>query len=157
MLRIWIAIGWAAFVSAPPAHAEQFVLKDVNALTAVCVSKDYLADNTCFTYVVAVAEMYFLSNPSCAHPDYQQFMGAVAENIITSTKAMSPQQRASETSINVVYQAIVKAHPCPTIEKSSAPNPEACKAGLTALGNEWISDIQKQAILELLRNKGCLN
>ena len=157
MLRILIATVWLAVVGAPSAHADQFVLKDANAVASVCVSKDYLADNICFTYVAAVAEMYFLSNPSCPHPDSHQFMGAVLENIIATTKAMNPQQLANETSVNVVYQAIAKAHPCQIVEKSNAPNPEACKAGFAALGNAWIRDVQKQAILELLRNKRCLN
>ena len=157
MLRIWTAIVWLAVVCSQPAHADKFVLRDANAVVAACESKDTrITDAYCFTYVVAVAEMYFLSNPSCLRPDYRQFMGAVLENIIVSTRAMNPQQLASETSVNVVYQAIAKAHPCQISERSNVLSPEACQKVFAVLSNPFTPSIEKQVLFELLRNKGCL-
>ena len=158
MLKAWFAIVWVIVIGAPSVEASPFVLKDANTIVAVCEAKDpQYREAYCFTYLVAVSEVYFLSNPTCSRPDNGQFLVKVLENVMVSTRAMTEQELASQSAVNVVYQAIAKAHPCQTVEKSIAPNAEACRAGLATLSNAWVNDFQKQAILELLRNNGCLN
>lgn len=34
---------------------------------------------------------------------------------------------------------------------------EWCMAAAEALGNPWIDDFRKMALLEMMRNRGCLN
>ena len=69
---------------------------------------------------------------------------------------MSTQELETEAAASVVFRAVTIAYPCQDAAQSKAPNQEACKAGFDILGNAWANSFQKQAVLETLRNSGCL-
>lgn len=138
-----------------------YKLSQASTLVSVCSlgKKDSMGAN-CLSYVTAISDMYFFMNPQCARPDLLAYNTQVYKNISIIAGSMSQDQIASESAVSIVYHAVMTAYPCQVAAQTSEkpkPDPTACKEGLEYLGNEWASSFKKQAVLELLRNSGCLN
>lgn len=58
----------------------------------------------------------------------------------------------------MVVAGCVEPEPPPPQRVYDMNNPaEWCMAAGEALGNPWIDDFRKMALLEMMRNRGCLN
>jgi hypothetical protein len=137
-----------------------YKLSQAAKLVSVCsLGKPNAMGANCLSYVTAISDMYFYMNPQCARPDQVAFDIQVYKNITIIVGAMSKDRIASESAVSIVFQAVTTAYPCKAVEQAPAnpkPDASACKKGLEYLGNEWANSFEKQAVLEILRNSGCL-
>lgn len=144
-----------------PVYAESkspaYELSTVKPLARLCSLDSVDAEySNCQSYVTAISDMYFLINPKCVRPDSFNFRLQVLVNVKSIIASMPIDRLDTESAASVVLQAATIAYPCPNVSKSTVPNQDACKEGLKFLGNQFANSFEKQAILELLRNSGCL-
>jgi hypothetical protein len=151
----------ATFAQNEPLQFGPYKLSQASALVRVCeLEKANSFGETCLSYVTAISDMYFLMYPQCKRPDLIAFNTQVYDNIRIIAGSMSKQKLESESAVSIVYQAVATAYPCQVVAETQArqaPDAVKCKKGMELLGNDWANSFQKQAVLELLRNSGCLN
>lgn len=138
-----------------------YKLSELKALIQVCSLREKLStDQNCLSYVTAVSDMYFYMNPQCQRPDRIAFEDQIYSNMRIIVGAMPQTTVENNSAVSVVFQAMTSAYPCHVISQKPAeplPNQEECKKGMELLGHAWVNSFQKQAVLEMLRNSGCLN
>ena len=142
-------------IATSPARADQYALDDATWLRKVCVD-DEKGFFTCIQYLSAIADVYFLLHPTCRRPDGTFVYEALVAKVQEKTRAMTVQQQAQMTSAGVAYSSVAEVHPCQVPGKSSLNFERDCRPFWEGLSSKLLDSFQKQAILETLRNRGCL-
>lgn len=151
MGRWRILLGFLLCLSVEPLAAE--IDRDAKYLNRVC-NVESKSTIECLSYIQGVVDAYRANNPSCQISaglplllmlDMPRFSG----NLIVQGDGNFPAGEA-------VYTAAGLMAGCNAPQQAQPMDKKACAAGFEALDDDWISSYQKQALLELLRNKGCL-
>lgn len=162
MNRIFTILVFCNAILSIEAHAQTemptYHLSQASTLERLCsLNKSNAYHVSCLSYVTAISDIYFLQNPQCRRPDALTFNEKVFQNIKSIIDSIPVAKRETEYAASVVFQAVSLANPCQKNTVVKSPDKNVCQKGIAELENQWVNSYQKQALLEILRNRGCLN
>jgi hypothetical protein len=137
-------------------QTDGYTLSTVKPLAELCLSPPDTFGN-CMVYVMAVTDVYFLMYPQCVRPPDIEFRLQVMNKLSAAIANIPADQYETNEAASVVWSTIAGVHPCAASAQSAKPNKKECDKGFALLGDKWINSFQKQAVLEKMRNAGCLN
>ena len=103
-----------------------------------------------------VADVYFSFYPACVRPDSKAFASALRGEVLRQLYSMNVADRREASAAAIVYNVVAQLANCQQANVVQQPSSK-CQELMELLGNYYITDAQKQAILLTLQNRGCLN
>jgi hypothetical protein len=149
-----------AFAHVLPSQAQ--TLSPYTPVTAEIIEKicgNQKSDKLCDSYFRGSVDAYLAQHRDCVAGDFVTFLSSVRTAVLYKISALddsSKQQTWAPDVIAFTLAGMLQCDPVAPMPGITKPNPEACAAGLSYLNEEYVSSYQKQAVLEILRNKGCL-
>jgi hypothetical protein len=147
-----------AVVSVAKAQSpEDYIPVNAQILENVCNQSGQ--EMLCESYFRGVVDTYLAQYPSCKAGNFMSFISSVRDATLSTIRLLDPDMKSQTHASSIVAAVLVSTkicQPTATIEPQKKALPETCIKGLSFLSQKFADSYQKQAVLEILRNSGCL-